>query len=419
MIMKRLLTVSVLFAMMVFSCKKDKKSLATITTTATSNLTATSVSSGGTITDDGESAITKRGIAWATHAGPTVGDSITNDGSGSGSFTTNLAGLNSNTTYYIRAYAINASGTAYGNELTFKTSQGVPTISTTSITDIQPLSAKSGGNITNDGGTPVTDRGLVYATTQNPTIANLKITAGSGTGTFTATLSPLASQQTYYVRAYATNSQGTAYGNQVQFNAASANTVTDIDGNVYPYITLCGGKSWLAANLKVTRYTNGDAIVNGLTGFDWQNSTAGAYTFPNGEVNRKDSFGLYYNGAAMIDTRGICPTGWHVPSDDEWKALEVCQGMTQAEADAAGCRGTIAAKFLEGGTSGLNIQLSGYLLPTNPASYFGFRQEGGYWTSTPRFASYRNRGFNVSSCGPTPVFRGNGGAVYSIRCIKD
>jgi uncharacterized protein (TIGR02145 family) len=418
--MKRIITTVVVITTLILACKKEKKSVPALTTTSTTNVTATSITSGGNVTDDGGSAITKRGIVWADHAGPTVGDSITTDGAGSGSFTSTISKLQANSTYYIRAYAINASGTAYGNELSVKTSAGVPSITTNAISELQPLSALSGGNITNDGGASVTERGVVYSTTANPTISNLKVTAGTGTGNFTAKLSPLASQTSYFVRAYATNSFGTAYGNQVQFSAASANTVTDVDGNVYPYLSVCG-KDWFGTNLKVTKYKNGESLLDGSdASFNWNTATQGAYGYPNNDISKKDSFGLYYTSLVIADARGICPAGWHVPTDDEWKAVEICAGMSQVDADAAGCRGTVGTKFLEGGSTGLNIQKAGYLyVPTTP-QYTGFRQEGDFWTSTPRFTGFRNRGFNAATCGdPATVYRGNGTNIYSIRCVRD
>jgi uncharacterized protein (TIGR02145 family) len=423
-------SILLLFAFLIFlaGCKKDKPgTIATLTTTAITSVTSNSAQTGGNITDDGGSGITKRGVVWATHTAPTVADSITNNGTGSGSFTSAITGLNANTLYYVRAYAINATGTAYGNEISFTTSAGIPTVSTTAVSDILPLSAKSGGSITNDGAASITERGVVFATTANPTISNFKIAAGTGTGNFTVTLSPLASQTTYYIRAYATNSHGTAYGNQVQFNAASANTVTDIDGNVYPYVTI-GTQNWMTTNLKVTKYKNGDPVTNGLTGYNWATGTAGAYTFPNGEVSRKESLGLYYNIYAIRDSRGVCPAGWHVPTDNDWKALEVNQGMTQVQADQYNDfpgRGTIGAKFLEGGSSGLNIQKAGMVfINGSTAEYYGFNDWGVYWSSTPldpSSASNIYRGFNLGSPDPAPIARTWIDKTYilSVRCIKD
>ena len=304
--MKHCLLIVSAVILTVAACKKDKKSLAVISTTAVTNVSSTGATSGGTITDDGGSGVTQRGICWADHSGPTIADSITKDGSGSGLFTSTVTGLNAKTTYYVRAYAVNASGTAYGNELNFTTSAGLATVITSAATDIVALSAKSGGNITNDGGATITERGVVYGTSPNPTTSNFKIMSGTGTGSFNVTLSPLASQTVYYARAYAVNSYGTSYAKQIQFNSASASTVTDVDGNVYPYVTV-GTQSWMAKNLKVTKFKNGDPITDGLTNYNWVTATTPAYTYPNKVVSKKDTLGLLYSFFVIKDNRGVCP----------------------------------------------------------------------------------------------------------------
>lgn len=425
--MKYCLVPFVAILMVMAGCKKDKKSLAAINTASVTNITSTSAQSGGSITDDGGSGISQRGLCFADHASPTITDSITKDGSGGGSFTSSMTGLNAKMTYYVRAYAVNASGTAYGNEISFTTAAGLATISTTAVSDIVALSAKSGGNITNDGGSAITERGIVFATTPNPTTANFKVAAGTGTGNFTATMSPLASQTIYYVRAYAVNSFGTSYGKQVQFNSASANAVTDVEGNVYPYVTI-GAQSWMTRNLKVTKYKNGDAITNGLTNYNWETATTAAYTFPNGNTSKKDTLGLLYGFAVIKDNRGVCPTGWHVPTDNDWKTLEMNQGMTQAQADQVQDypgRGTIGGKFLEGGSSGLQIQKAGYGFVGAPTpDFYSYNESGGYWTSSGGSDPVNTlwwRGFNFGIPDAGPVVRGvaDKGYILSIRCVKD
>ena len=431
--MKKVFLLSALFIVVVFTmCKKDKKSsTASVTTNSINNLTATSAQSGGTITDDGGSAITKKGVCFATHAGPTVGDSVTNDGTGSAAFVSSMTGLSANTTYYVKAYVINAAGTAYGNEVSFKTPAGLATLMTTAASNIVALSATSGGNITNDGGSAITERGVVYATTQNPTTSNFKVVAGTGTGTFTATLSPLASQTTYYARAYATNSNGTAYGNQVQFSSASANTVTDIDGNVYPYVSVCG-KDWFAANLKTTKYKNGDVITDGsASNYNWVTSTSGAYTYPNGQQSNNAQYGKLYNIEAVRDSRGVCPTGWHIATDADWQAAEVCEGMNPSDAAINGNRCCGGLKFLEGGSSGLEIKKAGLLYidqGNGQMNYIGFSTTGQYWSGTPwpsNPQSNRYRGFNdpsdPSDINPDKIYRFafDRAGVMSVRCVRD
>jgi len=195
----------------------------TLTTQAISNITQTTATSGGNITDDGGSTITARGVCYSTNPNPTTTDNTTNDGAGAGTFTSNLTDLQPNTTYYVRAYATNNNGTAYGNEMQFTTSTAstIPTLSTSAISNITQTTATSGGNITDNGGNTVTARGVCYSTNPNPTTADQFTTDGTGTGSFTSNLTGLTANTTYYVRAYATNSNGTAYGNEIEFTTQS------------------------------------------------------------------------------------------------------------------------------------------------------------------------------------------------------
>ena len=192
----------------------------TLTTTAVTSITLTTAASGGTITADGGGAITAKGVCWSTTTAPTVSSSKTVDGTGTGTFTSSLSGLLPGTLYYVRAYATNSAGTAYGNEVSFTTTPiVVPTLTTTAVTSITLTTAVSGGNITSDGGGAITAKGVCWATTTTPTIADSKTADGTGTGSFTSNLSGLLPGTTYYLRAYATNSAGTAYGNDVSFTA--------------------------------------------------------------------------------------------------------------------------------------------------------------------------------------------------------
>ena len=152
----------------------------------------------------------------------------------------------------------------------------------------------------------------------------------------------LNSYSTYYARAYATNTVGTAYGNQVSFLTSS---VTDIDGNVYPAV-LIGEQVWMKRNLEVTHYADGTPIplIEDSTEWDALLETSKAYCWYDNDSSYRKSYGALYtwpaamNGALSSDTnpsgvQGACPDGWHFPSDSEWKQLEIHLGMSQAEAD--------------------------------------------------------------------------------------
>ena len=200
----------------------------TVTTTTASSITLTSAVSGGNVTSDGGSVVTSRGMVWSTTSNPTISLSTkTQDGTGPGIFTSSITGLSSATTYYYRAYATNANGTSYGSQLTFTTGANLPTLTTTNISSITLTSAISGGNITSDGGSSVTVRGVVWSTSTNPTISlTTKTSNGTGTGAFTSSITGLNQNTLYYVRAYATNSAGTSYGNQVTFTTSNTSLAT-------------------------------------------------------------------------------------------------------------------------------------------------------------------------------------------------
>ncbi len=211
-------------------CIKETPSqnLATLTTTAVTDITVNTATSGGNITDDGGSAVTERGVCWSTSSNPTTSDSITTDGIGTGSYSSSLTALLSNTTYYVRAYATNSVGTAYGNEVSFTTNDAiVPSVTTVSVTGISDNSADCTGNVTDNGSSEANDRGFCYNTTGNPTITdNIVQNFDNGTGEFTETIGGLDPGTTYYVRAYGKNSEGTGYGDQIEFTTLSLPTIT-------------------------------------------------------------------------------------------------------------------------------------------------------------------------------------------------
>ena len=206
-------------------------SIPTVTTAPTTNITNNSATSGGTVTEDGGASVTAKGVCWSTNPTPTIANSFTSDGTGTGSFVSQITGLSANTTYYVRAYATNSQGTAYGDQHSFITIQDptIPTVTTDIATNITQTTATSGGNVVSDGGADVTVRGVCWSTSTNPTTSNSFTTNGTGTGTFTSDLTGLSPNTLYYVRAYATNSAGTVYGNEITFNTISSPTVTTDD----------------------------------------------------------------------------------------------------------------------------------------------------------------------------------------------
>ena len=230
------------------SCKK-KPTPPVVTTTTVSAITHTGATSGGNVTSDGGAEVTARGVCWNTSADPTILNSKTSDGKGTGSFTSTLSQLTPGTPYYLRAYATNEAGTGYGNPVTFTTSSiTLATVITTGVS-VTGTTAVVGGNITSDGGGQITARGICWGKNATPTINDNKTTEGNGTGTYSSTITGLSSGETYHARAYATNSAGVAYGDGVSFVAtgdkpsATTQDATPISGSE-AYLTGIVNPNW-------------------------------------------------------------------------------------------------------------------------------------------------------------------------------
>ena len=287
--------------------------LPTITTSPVTSFTSTAATSGGTITSDGGSMITARGVVYGLNPSPTLSDYFTIDGVGAGTFTSNLSPLLPTTTYYLRAYATNIVGTSFGNSNSF-TTLGFPIVNTVSVVDIRLNSAQFNGNVTNDGGASVTNRGFVFDNSINPTTSSNLISVGNGLGSYYTTVNSLTPNLTYFVRAFATNSVGTSYGLNLSFNTPPncPSSVTDTDGNVYAVVEI-SGQCWMQSNLKTQKYRDGSIINTNLSNGNWQITTSGATASYNNLPTNDLVYGKLYNYFAVNDLRGLCPTGWRIP----------------------------------------------------------------------------------------------------------
>jgi hypothetical protein len=188
----------------------------TVTTQAVSNIEQTTATGNGDVTNDGNANITERGIVYSTSSSPTTSDNKETSPGTTGSFTANLTNLDGLTTYYVRAYATNSEGTSYGLEVSFSTLE-TQEITTQEVTDIVNTTATGNGNIVSDGGYTITERGICWSTSENPTTSDNKATSAGTTGAYTVAMTGLVIDTVYYVRAYGISSAGTSYGNQVIF----------------------------------------------------------------------------------------------------------------------------------------------------------------------------------------------------------
>jgi uncharacterized protein (TIGR02145 family) len=427
-----------------------------VSTGEVTDITATSANIGGNLESLGAGAdeVTQHGHCWSSETVTPVIEGNSNKTSlGSkasiGPFESQMVSLSLNTTYYVRAYATNIAGTSYGNQVSFTTSAMLAEVTTSSITEITFSSAAGGGDVTSDGGATVTERGVCWKTSENPTISDSRSTDGNGTGPFVSDITGLLPLTTYYVRAYATNSAGTSYGDNVSFKTLTDDPNVDWepgddwidrrDGETYKTVKI-GNQVWMAENIKATYYSDSTPIVDGTEAGDITGDNTTKYWFYyNNDPGNKDNYGLLYTWAAVMNgapgsesnpsgVQGICPTGWHVPSDSEWKELEMYLGMSQAEADATDWRGTdegIKLKSTVGWNSGGNgTNTSGFT--AIPA---GFRYHDGnfgslgigalFWTTTESGSDNAYGRLLINTY--DNIFRNDDLKAIgcSVRCVKD
>ncbi|MFN5787776.1 MAG: FISUMP domain-containing protein, partial [Bacteroidota bacterium] len=214
--------------------------------------------------------------------------------------------------------SVNATGTI--------TVACIPTVTTTAISSITTTGASSGGNITDEGGLSVTVRGVVYSTSSNPTISNSTTSNGTGTGSFTSTLASLTGATTYYVRAYATNSVGTAYGNELTFTTSAPIPTSALICSTAPGGTITFMKHNLGADQTADPLTpswrlNGDY-------YQWGRPTKAANGPSNGTGDGDAVNGVWNTTPASSTSWGPiktsndpCPSGFRVPTKIEWQCV--------------------------------------------------------------------------------------------------
>lgn len=407
--------------MLTSSCKKKDDNnntlpaskIPVLTTDSVSNITHTTAICGGQVTSDGGATVTTRGVCWNTSSNPNTASNHTTDGVGTGTFVSNLTGLTPNSLYYVRAYATNSAGTSYGNEVTFTPLMlSAPTITTPDATNITNTSATSGGNITSDGGATVTTRGVCWNTSSNPTTANSYTTDGSGTGTFVSNLTALTPNTVYYVRAYATNIVETAYGNQV---SVFTPLLSDIDGNFYHAVTI-GAQEWMIENLKTSRFDDGTAIPLITDGTTWSNLNTPGYCWYNNDIAYKITYGAYYNGYT-VDNPKLCPTGWHIPDDQDWTTLITYLGGAGI---AGGKMKEIGLSHWASPNAGATNSSGFTALPGgrrfSDGSFHNISWNANFWSFTA--TNYYNLIWQNTVVYTIPIYLEKTSG-YSVRCIKD
>ena len=288
------------------------------------------------------------------------------------SFTANITDLNPTTTYYYKYVAHTAVDMTELDKKSFTTMDAtLPTVSTNNLTSITPNTAVCGGNVTEAGNAPVTSRGVCWSTSPNPTINDNKTTDGTGSGSFTSNITGLAESTTYYVRAYATNSKGTAYGEGRSFSTTpSTGTLV---GHDWVDLGLPSGLKWATCNVGATSPEDyGNYYAWGET------STKSEYTYDNSITFGQQMPDI--SGNATYDAaRANWGGSWRMPTKAEMEELrDNCTWTWTSQNGVNGMRVT--------GSNGNSIFLSaaGYC---DGSSRYNIGEYGIYWSSTPSSGS--------------------------------
>lgn len=334
------------------------------------------------------------------------------------------SGLTGGVSYTRYVWANNVCGESVATTLVQSTEPPIPpTVGSSPVTSVGLTTASSGGDVTDDGAAQVIERGVCWGTSPNPVSTGSHTSDGTGTGVFTSSVTGLEPGTVYYIRAYATNVAGTSYGDEFRFSTL----IADADGKAYRTV-LTGTQLWMAENLAylptvspptVKSSTDPVYYVYGYTG---GTDVVAAKTHPNYAL-----YGVLYNWPAAT---AACPVGWHLPSDAEWKVLEMTAGMTQSEADAINWRGTdegpaLRADFGWNNSGNGNNALGFTGLPGGYRNYQTSTFDGAgdwawWWTSTPNtdvFSWVRA----LTSTMPSVYRSGTGHDEYgmSVRCVKN
>ena len=319
--MKTLLKLLAMAMIVMTGCEHD--TVPVVKTGAINDLTLTSVMIKGEIISDGGDAISIKGICWGTNQLPDLsGNKVNFNGAGS-VFNAKLTGLESGINYYARAYATNTVGTGLGETISFSTLGGTPIIpkpvaTISSMTSVTLTAMVDPNGLETE---VIFEYGRDANALTTSIAASPNLISGTGEVAVKADLSNLDPYVTYYFRVKAENSLGIRISETTTFNLYS---VQDFDGNYYHAVKI-GNQIWLKENLKVTHYANGDPIPNVTDPVTWSNSTTGAYCWYNNDPKIGEVYGALYNWYVGADSRKLIE-GWHMPTFEEWLALETFLG---------------------------------------------------------------------------------------------
>ena len=332
-------------------------------------------------------------------------------------------------------------------------SQLFPTVITSqTINNITSTTATCSGNVINEGGSSITACGICWSTMHNPTIADSHTFENNVTNGFSSNIIGLSSNLTYFARAYATNLYGTSYGDEVSFttsvnsngdaiSCAGTPILTDVDGNVYNTVQI-GEQCWMRENLRTTHYADGSAIS--LGGNNGSSQSIGYWYYPNGDSTCEKSYGLLYNWPATMHgeassnvipsgVQGVCPSGWHVPSDTEWSLLKQYvrnQNQYWCDNNSNNIAKSLASIFgwsnnnlpcypgndpSSNNSTGFGALPAGYCYYYPPSMcYYGFDNSARFWSSSENSITSAVYYYLSSDVGYLTEYKRLG---HSVRCI--
>ena len=324
-----------------YSCNKDEVyKAAKVQTGDITEITFNSARVAGSISDLG-SGSDDHGHCWSKNPEPTTSDFKTSFGAPTtGAFASEMTSLEMGIEYFVRIYVIQGKEIVYGTVKSFTTISGIPKLTTSEVLIKTYKSVVSGGEVSIDIDEEVTARGVCWNIDGDPTLEDDFTSDSLGIGSFVSMLDNLEKNTKYYLRAYATSSYGTGYGNEVEFEIeiAPGEDMTDSrNGKVYKTAQI-GSQLWMAENLNY-----GTVIHDSVDATD--NAIDEMYYY-----NNSDSLGNIYGGLYLWDemmqytttvsTQGVCPDGWHLSSDEEWMKMESFLGMADSTVIKTSWRGT-------------------------------------------------------------------------------
>jgi uncharacterized protein (TIGR02145 family) len=338
-----------------------------------------------------------------------------------------VSGLTPGTTYHYRLKATNSLGDSNSDDITFTTLGQVPLATALTASNVASSGATLNGTVNaNYLATVITFEYGTSTSYGSSAVASQSPASGNGIRNVSASITGLTGETIYHYRICAVNSLGTTYSDDITFTT-NATGVTDIEGNIYNIVVI-GSQVWMAENLKTTKYRNNDPITNITNTAAWASLTTEAYCWYDNNITNKTTYGALYNYYSVVDSRNLCPTGWHVPTDSEWKILEMNLGMTNAQADVEGIRGTdqgTRLKSIKGwnsegngsNTSGFSALPGGYRDGNGTFSYVG--DYGDLWSSTEFNTSYTWYRYLYYNDGFVYRYYNSKRNGFSVRCLRD